>query len=98
MSRALLEGRARAEKNWVPLGEISTDGRSRLLYMHDTMECVELDHAARTQRWQAPPNSGVPPPGKREISKDAVGPPRVRGGTPLLPRAGGVGATAYDSV
>ena len=82
-----LEGRARAEKNWVPLGEISTDGHSRLLYMHDTMECVELDHAARAQRGPAP--KAPPAPQNRKICNNAVGDPKLRGGTPLLPRAGG---------
>ena len=42
------------EKNWVPLGDIDAEGKSRLLYQHDTRVCVMLDHAAQTQTWQRP--------------------------------------------
>ena len=73
------------EKNWVPLGScIDAAGRSALLHGHDTLARIELDHAARAQAWSVDDVSGVAPRDSAVRGDDVVGPPFVRGGTPLV--------------
>lgn len=72
------------EKNWVPIGEtIHDNGTSRLLYQHDCQTWVELDHGAQTQTWHR--TLDAPETGRPVHGDDVVGPPFIRGGTPLLP-------------
>ena len=76
------------EKNWVPLGDIDAEGKSRLLYQHDTRVCVMLDHAAQTQTWQRP---DTPEEEKTQAGEDVVGPPLCAEGPPSCSSSQGYG-------
>ena len=68
------EGVGRYEKNWVPIGEVTADGTSTLLYSHQSLRRITVDHGARTLVWAADGSAAL---NDRSVTD-------VRGGTPLV--------------